>query len=772
MSLFSILKTLLISILLIAWHSAYAVLHLTQIESEWIKSHKEVTYTFKPAWPLEYNENGQHVGLSRAYLDVIEKSTGLRFVAGQPDESFQLYTNLVPALMPNIERDKWRASRRWLTSNTLIIATPGASNIRTLDLLKGKRVAVLAGSWSEFWLKEHYPDILLFPFKDVGELFESISLHEVEAGIGSDLVLKPLLNRNFSHQLVVAGQIPAMVAGIHMGVSADSLILLNILNKALSSIPVSQTDTMFKHWVGDIPLGSPTMGVILSLYSLEIGLFVFLFIVLIGLLHRSIVMKRRAVTSEQHTSQFLAMMSHEIRTPMNALIAALELIRLPCSAKRRDEYVELACHSSDNLLILLDNILDHSKLTQNRIQLGKHCFSINLMSCALVAAYQPLAIQKGLTIELIDSLTAENEWIISDEHRLRQVVANLVSNAIKFTENGGVKISLYWMSDENADDLLCIDVTDSGIGISSENQRKLFSAWSQLDNSLTRRYDGSGLGLFISHQLIKLAGGSLQCKSQPGAGSTFRVQIPVERCSSPVSAAPSLTLPRFAEENRILIVEDHAANQKMLGAQLEQLGCYFDIAPDGMTALHLIKENNKYDIMLLDCNLPDIDGYEVARKVRLIEAERGFNLMPIIAVSAMSGEVHRERCDACGITAQLTKPISLKMLGKILSQWCEVSFQNLGHDNSLSDLSENEFCAYLLQDIEGFSQAISDKCISAMLHYAHRVKGAAQMYSYSRLASLAEDIEVHLRLGKIPSFQEGGVWLESLRAELFSITRL
>jgi two-component system sensor histidine kinase EvgS len=737
---------------------AYAP-EFNEAERKFISEKKIIKYLFDKGWPLEYIKDGHHIGLSREYLNLVEKYSGLIFSMAGENETPDLITNLIPSLMPEDERDKWRYSPRWFTSNTLVVTAFGTNHIRSLEQLEGKRVAIRAGTWHESWLSRHYPHIRLLPLPDARAVFESVWQGRADAGLGSDLVMRPLLFRSYSDKLVIAAQIPEMVAGIHMGMAQDQEILQSIITKSLSVMTATETDKLFRGWVDELRLGYPSVSVILSLYTLELSLFLLLVIVLVWTLRRALLHKRRAIQSEMRKSQFLAMMSHEIRTPMNAMIAALELLRRPCDARQHSEYVTLAWSSSTYLLRLLNDILDHCKLSHQQVQLSNHCFCISVMASRLAAVHQPVAAAKGLTLGLSIENGLRSQWIITDEHRLAQVINNLLSNAIKFTEQGDVRLELSWKSDG-----LLIDVSDTGIGIPEEAQGTLFHAWTQGDNTFTRRYDGSGLGLYICHEIVKLLNGTLSCSSRPGHGSTFRALIPVTRCEPPSLAAPvnSADLPRFSPENSVLVVEDHPANQKMFSAQLAALGCHCDIAEDGETALNLIKDENYYDVILLDCNLPDIEGYEVARRIRQIEEGNARPAIPIVAISALSGAAHQTQCDESGMDMLLTKPVSLSDLSGVLARWCRTQ-------DSLSDpvretvLPGETVDMALLEDIDKFADAVSHSDTRLMIYHIHRIKGVAQMYCQVPLAKMADEIETRLRGGHVPLAEEAKQWADALR---------
>lgn len=727
----------------------------------WMADNPVIPYVMIEQWPLDFVDQGRHFGLSRAYLDHIEKITGLRFTLADEQQPPAFVTNMPAALMTEPDRARWDFAQRWVTANTLVVTSHDSDHIRTLDHLRTKRVAVRQGSPYEQWLTHNYPEIELSSQPDMIGVLQSVLSGEADAAIGPDLVLRPLLYRRYAHKLVVAGQLPEMVTGLHMAVTPEWEPLRSILSRALASMPASQSDELFRQWVGDLDTGKLTAELLFALYPMEIGLIILLLLSLIWALHRALVHKRRAVLGEARKSQFVAMMSHEIRTPMNALVAALELLRLPASTRLREEYLTLALSSSKNLQGLLNDILDHCKLAQHQLKLESHRFPLRKMIEELEAIYHPLAQQKGLLIRATHSPTLQDQWIVADEHRMRQIIGNLLTNAIKFTDDGQVTLNVQCSQSPKNSPRLHIEVTDTGIGISPQARLTLFKAWTQADNATTRRYDGSGLGLYICHELVTLAGGTLACQSEPGTGSVFRVEMPVVFCEAPVESPPGEALRGFSSDTHILVVEDHPANQKMLAAQLCALGCQFSLAGDGASALALLEGENDFDVILLDCNLPDIDGYEVARRVREFESRCARRATPIVAISALSGPAHQQQCRDSGMDAWLTKPLSIYALSEMLVRWCQPLHSEA--QIVLPEQRPDDPRQHIIDDIENFCAAAERRDTRWMVHYAHRLNGVAHLFQLMPLARRTKEIEQRLREGELPTPVQIDAWIVALR---------
>lgn len=739
----------------------------TEAEQAWIAMQQPIPYSFTESWPLEFIDGRQHIGLSREYLDHMERLTGLRFA--HTDGTLQpakLTVNIVPDMLSELDKQRWLFTERWLTSNALIIGGNKNTNIRSLDKLRNKRVAIRSGTWYQGWLTHNYPDITLVPVDHTLELFSAVVKGDADVALGPDMVIRPLFNRYYSHKLAVAGQIPEMSVGIMMGVDAESPELHAIINKALAAMTAGQTQQMFERWSEGIKLGSPSPGVMFSYYFWEFCLFTLLIVCLILALRRSLLLKRKAIDSEMRKTQFLAMMSHEIRTPMNALVASLELLKLPADPLTQRQYIELACSSSQNMLALLNDILDHSKLSGKHMQLHVSAFALHSLIDSCCECLRPAAERKGLRLTC-DYRGDDNVWIEADALRLRQVLTNLLSNAIKFTDSGSITLSVQLETDPSSSWLLTIDVTDTGIGIEADSITRLFDAWSQLDESSTRRYDGSGLGLYICRELVALMGGEIRCVSLPGTGSTFSFSVPVARSEPPQQAhTGEQKMMRFMQGTSILLVEDHPANQQVLCSQLQQLGCEVEVAEDGQSALTLLEDENYYNAILLDCNLPDRDGYSVALAIREHERRLGLENVPIIAISAMNDETHRQRCMVSGMTAILAKPVSLYTLANELMNWCELA---PGEDEGVQDLPQagpQPIGAWLMEDVEGFENTIHAGDRRRQIYHIHRIRGVASMYGLAGLQSLAEDIERALRDDETITPATYRAWQENIRAQV------
>lgn len=384
------------------------------------------------------------------------------------------------------------------------------------------------------------------------------------------------------------------------------------------------------------------------------------------------ILAKKAEESNYAKSDFLANMSHEIRTPMNGVIGMLDLLLDMPLEDEQLRYAEIARASGGSLLSLINDILDFSKIEAGQLDLEVIDFNLHTMFNNL-AAMQSLPIKaKGLDFSY-QLATDVPKFVQGDPNRLQQVLTNLLGNAIKFTDNGAITVSVSLLSEKNQNTVIKFSVKDTGIGIPKGQQQSLFDKFTQVDASTTRKYGGTGLGLSISKQLSELMGGDIGVNSKIGQGTEFWFTARFEN-SSVQSLAPTLSVAEHnfssinRENVRILLVEDSPTNQLVAIGILKKLGFCADIANNGKEAVHAI-EHTRYDLILMDCQMPIMDGYEATAIIRQSQATQVNHQTPIIAMTANAMQGDREKCIDAGMDDYITKPIALNTLTKILSTW-------------------------------------------------------------------------------------------------------
>lgn len=351
-------------------------------------------------------------------------------------------------------------------------------------------------------------------------------------------------------------------------------------------------------------------------------------------------------------SQFLAVMSHEMRTPMNGIIGMLELLLASKLDARQREHASIAAESARGLLSLIDDILDVTKLEEGRLTIDPVDFALRPVIDSVLGLLRPKAEMKGLKLHLTVAPHVP-PMLRADPGRLKQILFNLVGNAIKFTEQGEIALDVSVESRRGDEIELAVAVRDTGIGIPEEAHSRLFERFTQVDAGTSRRFGGTGLGLAICRELIELMGGSITVQSEPGLGSTFaftiRAEIAAPQCAP--EAAPSIPPGRPLH---VLVVDDNPVNRRILTTVLDQLGCRSDVATDGATAIAAASAH-RYDAILMDVQMPDMDGFATTRAVRELGGELGE--VPIIALTAHAAESHRRVCLEAGMSDFLAKPV-------------------------------------------------------------------------------------------------------------------
>ena len=371
-------------------------------------------------------------------------------------------------------------------------------------------------------------------------------------------------------------------------------------------------------------------------------------------------------------SEFLAVMSHEIRTPLNGIVgAAALLVDAPMTDEGR-QLASIVLTSSSSLLVVINDILDLSKIDAGRLEIENTVFAIDEVTSPMgeLLGQAAEAKQLELRVRIDDDLPTH---AIGDPARIRQVLLNFVGNAIKFTEHGSVTLRAHLEEQSESSLVVRFSVEDTGIGLSAAAMEKLFEPFAQADSSTSRKFGGTGLGLAISRRFAELMGGTVGVESVVGQGSTFWLRLPLQRAPEPVSSEvpageQSATTSASAGpiRGRVLVAEDSIPNQRIIEAQLDRIGVEYEIVSNGYEAIEAVRRS-AFDLVLMDCQMPEMDGFAATEAIRKLGGRAAS--MPILALTAYALTGDRERCIAAGMDAYLAKPVKFAMLRKVIEQW-------------------------------------------------------------------------------------------------------
>ena len=663
---------------------------LTDAENEFLTEHPVIKIAPTPDFPpLEYwTPEGEMQGVVSSYLEHFEDVLNIRFERIRTKSWEENLAKLesrdidaVSLIVPWIDRDYVTVSKAYVSYPATIIVRQETQGDVSLKDLAGKRVAVPNEYTGEAFLRRNHPEIVVVEARDPSDGVRMLATGEVDAFLGGAGVAAFVAQREGIANLRIAGETDFLYRN-GMGVRSDWGIFAGIITKTLDRLTPAQRESFHTPWINtgfltkrfyEYPRFWWGSGVVL--FTMALGTAVMIVwnrkqAAFIDQLEtekkRTELARQEAVDANRAKSAFVATISHEIRTPMNGVLGMCELLQQTELGRQQQEYLGYAQSSAKNLVGLINDILDFSKMEAGKLDLESIPFSLQELLDDVVHLLRPQCESKNLTLQ---SQVGDDvgDVYVGDPLRIRQLLINLIGNAIKFTEHGKIDVVLSRCRFVDGLQEIAMEVQDTGIGIAQDKLDAIFNPFEQEQVDTARNYGGTGLGLAIVRILADKMGGRVWVESDLGKGSTFGFSVLLESASDEQFEAWKSAQQRdqvsgdASDPRRVLVAEDGKVNQEVAAGLLRRRGHLVDVVDDGQSALQALK-SKEYDVVLMDIEMPRLGGMEAIRKIR--SNESAFERVPVIAITghAMTGD--RERFLNAGFDGHLVKPFRPNQLYK------------------------------------------------------------------------------------------------------------
>ena len=672
---------------------SHARLTLTSNEQRWLNEHPRVRVAINDQYlPLSFiDEHGAFKGVSADVLFNIGVRTGIEFESVKGDSVEDLIrlvstgkADVIGAFTPSAYREGLLSfTRPYLTTPFVLVTRIEPGSPGTLDEMAGQRLVLVRGNVLREFVLHRYPGIQLLEADNAADAMSMVAQGKADGAINALISARYMISRRFNEQLHITSTVGTQPAQIGFATARDAPELHAILDKALLSITPEEMSVLTNRWRDDSREGESywlrNRAAIIQGFSIAAAL---LLVALgwIAYLRRTIAKRQQLLEQVQIAKQsadeanrakttFLATMSHEIRTPMNAVIGMLELAMKKADTGVMDRFaIEVASGAARELLDLIGDILDIARIESGHLSLSPKRANVQALIEAVIRMFDGLARQKRLSLVYERNASGLDVDVLIDPMRFKQIVSNVLSNAIKFTDAGEIRLTLTVRAQPDEQQVMIeVRVQDTGTGISDQDQRRLFSPFVQASNNTQSARSGSGLGLVICRALCEMMGGTIRLSSDLGKGTLVNVILVVPRLEPLVEpAVPETETWTSPRSLNILVVDDYPANRMLLSQQLSYLGHRVTDAENGAQGLAAWRVGG-FEVIITDCNMPVMNGYDLAREVRREERERGLEPCLVFGFTANAQPEEVERCREAGMDQCLFKPISLKDLNVCLT---------------------------------------------------------------------------------------------------------